>query len=335
MAPLKLEAMEKKRTKKRKWDVAPDEQKIQYQIGNTVGEFSHILECWDHQTFKIVVIKVVRSLHKQRANVEIEVLECLAKNGRGGSRCVKILDSFNYGNHLCIVFEKLGPSLFEFLQGDKYCPFLVNLVQEIGRQILESVAYVHELGLIHTYLEPKNIRFVYSEYLKIPDYKWDSQTEMYFRCLPKSSAIIKLIGFGNTARENQDHSYSITTRNYRAPEVILGLEWNYPSDLWSVGCILGEALFQKNEDLEHLAMMERVLGPLPERMIQNSNVRQDLQGTCLNWPEGAVSENLVFQNAKYFYKDLNDLLHGLLEFDPSERLTARQALKHPFFKNPT
>jgi serine/threonine protein kinase len=52
----------------------------------------------------------------------------------------------------------------------------------------------------------------------------------------------------------------------------LGLGWNYPCDLWSVGCILvelcsGEALFQTHENLEHLAMMERVLGPLPKHMI--------------------------------------------------------------------
>ncbi|MQL81651.1 hypothetical protein Taro_014108 [Colocasia esculenta] len=75
---------------------------------------------------------------------------------------------------------------------------------------------------------------------------------MHFRCLPKSSAI-KLIDFGSTAFENQDRSSIVSTRHYRAPEIILGE---------------GEALFQTHENLEHLAMMERVLGPLPDHMIR-------------------------------------------------------------------
>lgn len=44
---------------------------------------------------------------------------------------------------------------------------------------------------------------------------------MYFRCLPKSSSI-KLIDFGSAAFENQDHSSIVSTRHYRAPEIILG-----------------------------------------------------------------------------------------------------------------
>ena len=50
------------------------------------------------------------------------------------------------------------------------------------------------------------------------------------------------------------------------------LGWSYPCDMWSVGCILiemytGDALFQTHENLEHLAMMEAILGPLPKSMI--------------------------------------------------------------------
>ena len=55
----------------------------------------------------------------------------------------------------------------------------------------------------------------------------------------------------------------MSTRHYRAPEVILGLGWSFPCDLWSAGCILvelatGDALFQTHENLEHLAMMQQV-----------------------------------------------------------------------------
>lgn len=111
---------------------------------------------------------------------------------------------------------------------------------------------MHDLRLIHTDLKPENILLVSSEYIKLPGYKvfgllelksnvildldtdlvimlknsWNmvqrsSSDEMSFRCLPKSSAI-KLIDFGSTAFDNQNHSSIVSTRHYRAPEVILG-----------------------------------------------------------------------------------------------------------------
>ncbi|KAI8559235.1 hypothetical protein RHMOL_Rhmol04G0157000 [Rhododendron molle] len=136
---------------------------------------------------------------------------------------------------------------------------------------------------------------------------------------------------------------------------LLRLGWTYPCDLWSIGCILvelcsGEALFQTHENLEHLAMMERVLEPLPEHMVQKADRGAEKyfrRGSRLNWPEGAISresiravnkmdrlKNLVSQHvvgASRF--SLIDLLHGLLKFDPSERITVRDALNHPFFEN--
>ncbi|XP_024985461.1 serine/threonine-protein kinase AFC3 isoform X3 [Cynara cardunculus var. scolymus] len=286
--------------------------------------------------------------------IEVDVLQQLAKNDKGRSHCVQILNWFDYRNHICIVFEKLGPSLFDYLKRNKYCPFPVDLVREIGRQLLESVAYMHSLCLIHTDLKPENILLVSPEYLKLPGYKRASQGETHFRCLPKSSEI-KLIDFGSTAYDNQNHSSIVSTRHYRAPEVILGLGWSYPCDMWSVGCILvelcsGEALFQTHENLEHLAMMERVLGPLPEHMVRRANrgAEKYFRRSRLNWPEGAVSresiravrkldrlKNMISQYVPVgcSRSSIVDLLYGLLEFDPAERITARQALDHPFFRN--
>ncbi|KAJ6915047.1 hypothetical protein NC651_017124 [Populus alba x Populus x berolinensis] len=379
------------------------------QIASIVGTFGRVLECWDRQTREYVAIKVVRSIHKYRdaAMIEVDILQRVAKNEKASSRCVQIRNWFDYRNHICIVFEKLGPSLFDFLKRNKYSPFPVDLVREFGRQLLESVAYMHDLRLIHTDLKPENILLVSSEYIKLPGSKRSSSDEMHFRCLPKSSSI-KLIDFGSTAFDNQNHSSIVSTRHYRAPEVILGNEllcwqmrmcfplwlllhvstshgrfsilsfslaipptkmlilnlevfdrclgWSYPCDLWSIGCILvelcsGEALFQTHENLEHLAMMERVLGPLPEHMILKANRGAEKyfrRGSRLNWPEGAVSREsiravkkldrlklMISQNVDSSRSPLIDLLHGLLKYDPSERLTAWQALNHPFFKCPT
>ncbi|KAI7757954.1 hypothetical protein M8C21_028199 [Ambrosia artemisiifolia] len=294
-----------------------------YKILSKMGEgtFGRVLECWDRQTREYVAIKVVRSIRKYRdaAMIEVDVLEQLAKNSKGRSQ---------------YVFEKLGPSLFDFLKRNKYSPFPVDLVREIGRQLLESVAYMHSLHLIHTDLKPENILLVSSDYLKLPGYKRSSQGEISYRFLPKSSEI-KLIDFGSTAYDNQNHSSIVSTRHYRAPE---GLD----------GATHGEALFQTHENLEHLAMMERVLGPIPEHMIRRANrgAEKYFRRSRLNWPEGAVSresiravrkldrlKNMISVTVGGSRSSFVDLLQGLLKFDPTDRLTAQQALDHPFFRN--
>lgn len=145
---------------------------------------------------------------------------------------------------------------------------------------------MHRLQLIHTDLKPENILLVSSDYVKLPDPKDGS----FSRKLPKSSAI-KLIDFGSAAYHHQDRSYIVSTRHYRAPEVILGHGWSYPCDIWSVGCILvelcsGETLFQTHDNLEHLAMMDRVLGPLPRHMLERADQHAEkyVRKGGLNWP---------------------------------------------------
>ncbi|KAK8926678.1 Serine/threonine-protein kinase AFC1 [Platanthera zijinensis] len=350
--------------------VVGDNLTARYKVLSKMGEgtFGQVLECWDQERMESVAIKVVRSIQKYReaAMIEIDVLQRLAKKDIGGSRCVQIRNWFDYRNHICIVFEKLGPSLYDFLRENSYRSFQIDLVRELGRQLLDSVAFMHDMRLIHTDLKPENILLVSSEYMRVPDYKTSSRCSKdgsSFKNIPKSSAI-KLIDFGSTSFEHQDHNYVVSTRHYRAPEVILGHGWNSPCDLWSVGCILvelcsGEALFQTHENLEHLAMMERVLGPLPMNMIWKAEISKALcififwsrhaekyfkRGIRLDWPEGATSresmravaklprlQNLIMQHVDHSAGDLIDLLQGLLHYDPSERLNARQALSHPFF----
>lgn len=101
------------------------------------------------------------------------------------------------------------------------------------------------------------------------------------------STDIRLIDFGSATFENEYHSSVVSTRHYRAPEIILGLPWSYPCDLFSIGCILvefytGDALFQTHDNLEHLAMMEVVMGKMPPRMIERGrSVPND--GNCYDF----------------------------------------------------
>jgi dual-specificity kinase len=133
-----------------------------------------------------------------------------------------------------------------------------------------SFAVLHDLNLIHTDLKPENILLVNNAY----------QTFTYNRNIPSSShttcrnsrqrrvlldSEIRLIDFGSATFDDEYHSSVVSTRHYRAPEIILNLGWSFPCDIWSIGCILvefftGDALFQTHDNLEHLAMMESVCG---------------------------------------------------------------------------
>ena len=144
---------------------------------------------------------------------------------------------------------------------------------------------LHDLNLIHTDLKPENILLVKNAY----------QTFTYNRTIPSSSSAIsrnarprrvlldseiRLIDFGSATFDDEYPSSVVSTRHYRAPEIILNLGWSFPCDIWSIGCILvefftGDALFQTHDNLEHLAMMEAVIGDridakLVRQVMQNS-----------------------------------------------------------------
>merc|ERR1712054_444706 len=82
------------------------------------GTFGRVIECWDRQRKEYCAIKIIRNVRKYRnaAKVELEVLKKLRENDKDDSRhCVRLTDWFDYRNHICMVFERLGLSLYDFL----------------------------------------------------------------------------------------------------------------------------------------------------------------------------------------------------------------------------
>jgi len=76
---------------------------------------------------------------------------------------------------------------------------------------------------------------------------------------------IQLIDFGSAIYQHYSHPDLVSTRHYRAPEIILGLPWSYPIDMWSIGCILaelylGKQVFSTHSNGEHLALICKFLG---------------------------------------------------------------------------
>lgn len=327
-----------------------------YKILSKMGEgtFGRVLECWDRKNKSYVAIKIVRNVEKYRdaAIIELEVLNTLDINDKDGRyHCVRLIEWFDYRGHVCMVFEKLGLSLYDFLKKNSYRPFHLDLVRSFGRQLLESISYLHDLNLIHTDLKPENILLQRLEYDKL-----DTTSRKPVR-VPRSSDL-KVIDFGSATFEDQYHSRVVSTRHYRAPEVILELGWTFPADIWSCGCILmelatGSALFQTHENLEHLAMMQQVLGPIPESVCAAAMKNKSKYFTKrlrLNWPEGAAHRKSVsavqkLASLRKLLQDLGDhslspwldalvdLLKKMLRYEPSARIRPRQALEHEFFRD--
>ncbi|PHT45063.1 Serine/threonine-protein kinase AFC2 [Capsicum baccatum] len=161
----------------------------------------------------LVAIKIIRGMKKYRdaTMIEVAMLQQLAKHDNGENHCVQIRKWFDYRNHICIVFEKLGPRLYDFLRKNNYHSFSIDLV------------LMHDLRLIHTYLKPENILLTFPEYVKVPDYKVSSRSPKdgsYYKRIQKLSAI-KVIDFGSTIYVRLNQTYVVSTRHYCAPEVIL------------------------------------------------------------------------------------------------------------------
>lgn len=209
-----------------------------------------------------VAIKIVRDVKRycDSALIEADIVEDVnRRGGRGTALCAMMFDSFTWKSHYCLVFESLGPSLYDFMKRHDYQPFPMVCIRDFAMQLLEALEFLHSFGLIHTDLKPENILLCSSG---VVNYKYHGRS---YR-VPESTRI-KLIDFGGATYDNDKKKSSIiNTRQYRAPEVILDLQggWSTPSDLWSAGCILaelymGELFFATHDNVEHLALMEKCM----------------------------------------------------------------------------
>ncbi|XP_016134200.1 dual specificity protein kinase CLK4-like [Sinocyclocheilus grahami] len=159
---------------------------------------------------------------------------------------------------------------------------------------------------------------------------------------------VKVVDFGNATYDHEHHTSVVSTRHYRAPEVILELGWNQACDVWSLGCILiefylGLTLFQTHDSKEHLAMMERVLGPIPAHLLQKTRKRRYVHHDKLDWDEHSSAGRYVRKHCKPLkqymssktpeHELLFDLLQKMMEYDSSKRITLEQAIGHPFFNS--
>lgn len=148
---------------------------------------------------------------------------------------------FVHCNHLCIVFELLSCSLYDLIKRSK--SLSLPLIRKFAYQLLNSLYFLSIEGtdVIHSDLKPENI---------------------LLRDSNRSG--IKIIDFGSSCRSREQIFTYIQSRFYRAPEIILGMEYSHSIDMWSLGCILvelhtGDPLFPGENEIDQVNINNIIL----------------------------------------------------------------------------
>jgi len=250
-----------------------------------------------------VAVKVIRAVDKyaREAEIEAEIIRELQRTLPTDIQfpIVKLHRTFQWKGHYCLAFEKMGPSLYSALKSVKSNAemsqqsgserwrggpghyFSLGQIAHIAADCFAALTHMHEINLTHTDLKPENILFL-------------APLERG-AALPEKP-MVALIDFGGATGKHEQHSSIVCTRQYRPPEVTLGLGWGTPIDCWSMGCILaelwtGSLLFSTHDEVEHLALMERTLGALPRFMVRAATCKRadrNFRHGYLRWPERAI-----------------------------------------------
>ena len=302
-----------------------------YMISGRIGKgtFGSVFKALDLENNNWVAIKIIKNSkgYMPLGKHEVKILQRLAATSGlpapESTGIIHMLDNFEFKNHVCIVFDLLGKNLYQYMQDNQFQPLPIYRVRRFAYQILKSIKSIHEMDLTHTDLKPENI------------------------VLDKNKNV-KIIDFGSATFDHEFHFPLISTRNYRAPEVVLGLDWSSASDIWSIGCIIYEMAFARvlfpsfyDCDNEHLKAMEYVIGSMPMQMkLQTEKGLFDVKGhvrknantekISTQWVKPLNDMFELFEHEDY-WRDLKDLLTKMLKYDPNERITASEALKHEFF----
>jgi dual specificity tyrosine-phosphorylation-regulated kinase 2/3/4 len=233
---------------------------------------------------------------------------------------INFTQSFYFRGHLCISTELLGMNLYEFIKAHDFKGFSLRLIRRFCKQMLASLVLLKTQRVIHCDLKPENILLAH----------------------PLHSEI-KVIDFGSSCFENEKVYTYIQSRFYRSPEVILGMSYGLPIDMWSLGCILAELLtgypiFPGENEQEQLACIMEIFGPPEKHLIEKSS-RKKLFFDSLGKPRVTVStkgrrrrpsSKTLQQALKCDDEAFLDFIARCLRWDPERRMKPDEAMQHAF-----
>ncbi|XP_016422075.1 mitogen-activated protein kinase 14B-like [Sinocyclocheilus rhinocerous] len=169
--------------------------------------------------------------------------------------------------------------------------------------------YIHSADIIHRDLKPSNLAV-------------------------NEDCELKILDFGLARLTDDEMTGYVATRWYRAPEIMLNwMHYNMTVDIWSVGCIMaelltGRTLFPGTDHINQLQQIMRLTGTPPDSLISSmpSHEAQNYISSLVYMPKRNFADVFVGANPLAV-----DLLEKMLVLDTDKRITASQALAHPYF----
>ncbi|OLY78171.1 Cyclin-dependent kinase F-3 [Smittium mucronatum] len=263
-----------------------------YQINSNLGEgaFSSVLMATDKLSNTKVAIKKMKKRHwkDSAANFEVEALSKLCH-----PNVIRFISSFREDYRSFLVFECMDCNLLEYIQdlsNAKRLPsnmcdsdfFIIN----ISVQVLRGLDYIHSSGYFHRDLKPENILISTSQtgelFAKIADFGLARSINISsISSQPSNSTLNKLF-------PGRPLTTYVSTRWYRAPEVLIGSKWyNQSIDVWAVGTIVAELALKHPifPGMNQIDQLRRIFSIIP--LVSESF------NDCIGWNEGLNAASLL------------------------------------------
>ncbi|XP_068253486.1 MAPK/MAK/MRK overlapping kinase [Nyctibius grandis] len=209
---------------------------------------------------------------------------------------------------LSLICELMDMNIYELIKGRRK-PLPEKKIKNYMYQLCNSLDYIHRNGIFHRDVKPENI-FIKQNTLKLGDF-----------------------GSCRSIYSKQPHTEYISTRWYRAPECILtNGYYSYKIDMWSAGCVFYELtsfqpLFPGSDELDQISKIHDIIGT-PANKTLNKFKQSRIVSFDFPFKKGKGIPPLVHNLSPKGFS----LLHAMIKYDPDERISACQALQHPYFQ---
>ena len=337
-------------------------------IYNTLGKgtFGNVYKCLNSINNNVYAIKITHndkkyvclSLNEIKLLKYIKRMQCKQIKNKLIDReyCVNFYKEFYENVWYCIACESLGPSLYDVLKINNLQGMPFSVVINIACQLIQSLTFLKSVNIVHADLKLENILFINNNkkiYKNdgLSQFEFNSKfnKELDFEYILPEDITIKIIDFGcsKLIKNTKKNTGLITTQPYRSPEALLNMNWSYSTDMWSLGCIIaelwtGSLLFNTEDDIEHLIMMNRLLGSFPKFMEENilySIPDIQIDNNQLYYDEldvyqkKKINKILPISNLMQIYGNtsLTNLLEDMLCLDPDCRIQPEDCILNPIF----
>lgn len=287
-----------------------------YKVLSVVGEGAYgvVLKCCNKETGEVVAIKSFKWMSDSNRLEKTIAREVTFLKKLRHENIVWLIEAFKRKDRLHLVFEFVEKNLMQIIDSS---PGGVDeeTIRLCMWQLLRALKFCHEQQIVHRDVKPENL------------------------LLNPKTKTLKLCDFG-FARYTSAVSAALTTyvatRWYRAPELLTGgIQYGSPVDLWAAGCIMGELvdqqpLFPGDSDIDQLYKIQQILGPPTDeqlRALANSPRYAHVKFPPMQPPEGLRS-----RYGGRLDRVGIDFMERLLRMEPLNRMSAAEALEHPYLR---